>query len=150
MMLRSIVAALVLALAGCADITSGGTSDVPLTDPQNCAVGYDLSRAVGENVELRRTVLVAPGRPNRCEEYALAYLQRAGFAVDRTGRAPSFTVTLDRIAEFQFMATATIGDTLQIARMYQPQGPGVVALSPITVIHLGDEAVWRSLPGQFD
>ena len=134
-------AALVL-LAACSGDGSfteafGAGGDAGLTDVQACAVGYDLARQVHERVALRRTVILAPGRPGSCERHALEYLRRTGFRVDGTGQGgTTFEIAVDRMEGGDVVAVAEIGGSLRISRMYTPVATGVQAASAVTVQQL--------------
>ena len=117
---------------------------VPLSEAQYCAVGHDLARQVAEHVSVRGIILVSPKRRTRCENYTLHYLRRAGFAVDESGAAPTFNVELGYAGETGFQATASIGRTLKIARIYEPGDGGVYPVSPVSVMRLSARTVWRA------
>ena len=133
-------------LSGCSGMewrtTSGRT--IPLSEAQYCAVGHDLARQIAEHVSVRGIILVSPGRRSRCEDYALYYLRRAGFAVDETGASPTFNVDLEYAGEARFQATASIGRTLRISRLYEPGDGGVYPAGPVSVMRLSARTVWRA------
>ena len=133
-------------LSGCSGMglwtTSGRT--IPLSEAQYCAVGHDLARQISEHVSVRGIILVSPGKRSRCESYALHYLRRAGFAVDETGAAPTFTVDLEYAGDTSFQATASIGRTLRISRLYEPGDGGVYPVGPVSVMRLSARTVWRA------
>ena len=141
-----IAAAGVLLLAACAPGLSGfaGGRGVALSEAQYCAVGHDLATRISEHVSVRGIVLVSPKRRTRCEAFALHYLRRAGFAVDESGASPTFDVTLERAGPDAFEATASIGRTLRISRLYAPGDGGVHAVSPVSVARLSARTVWRA------
>ena len=130
---------LALALAACSQ-----GRNVPLSDAQQCAVGHDLARQIADHVSVRGIVLVSPRRQTACEEFALHYLRRAGFAVDESGRSPTFRVELARASETTFTATASVGRTLRISRTYSPGDGGVHPESPVAVMRLSARTVWRA------
>lgn len=133
-------------LSGCSGMgwwtTSGRT--IPLSEAQYCAVGHDLAKQIAEHVSVRGIILVSPGRRSRCEDYALHYLRRAGFAVDETGASPTFNVDLEYAGEARFQATASIGRTLRISRLYEPGDGGVYPIGPVSVMRLSARTVWRA------
>ena len=117
---------------------------VPLSEAQYCAVGHDLARQIAEHVSVRGIILVSPRRRTRCENYTLHYLRRAGFAVDESGASPTFNVELSHVGETGFQATASIGRTLKIARIYEPGDGGVYPVSAVSVMRLSARTVWRA------
>ncbi|MCY3875603.1 MAG: hypothetical protein OXF88_15090 [Rhodobacteraceae bacterium] len=136
----------VLLLTAC----SGGlpwtfaSRSVPLSEAQYCAVGHDLARQVADHVSVSGIILVSPRRRTRCEHYTLHYLRRAGFAVDESGASPTFNVALAYAGETKFQATASIGRTLKISRIYEPGDGGVYPVSPVSVMRLSARTVWRA------
>ena len=137
-----------LLLAGCGDIAGPaarpGFTDATVTQVQACAIGYDLARQVHDRISLRHTVLLAPSRATPCEAHALAYLRRAGFGIDETGRGGArFTIALSRLDRETLSAVARVGDDLTIARLYRPVRTGVVACGPVSVQHLDPESFAR-------
>ncbi|MCY3875177.1 MAG: hypothetical protein OXF88_12900 [Rhodobacteraceae bacterium] len=135
-----------LALAGCTSpfpgFGSGGT--VSLDDAHACAVGHDLARKIAENISVRGNVFVSPRRRTTCERFALHYLRRAGFAIDEGGRSPTFGIELDYVSESEFQATASIGRTLRISRVYVPGDGGVYPVSPVSIMRMSGRTVWRA------
>lgn len=133
-------------LAGCSGRLpgSGAGRDLPLTPAQYCAVGHDLSRQIADHVSVRGIILVSPSKRTPCEDYALHYLRRAGFAVDESGRSPTFQVALTYTGETTFQATASIGRTLRISRVYTPGDGGVYPMTPVSVMRLSARTVWRA------
>ena len=133
-------------LSGCSGMgwwTASGRS-IPLSEAQYCAVGHDLAGQIAEHVSVRGIILVSPARRSRCEDYALHYLRRAGFAVDETGASPTFNVDLAYAGEARFQATASIGRTLRISRLYEPGDGGVYPVGPVSVMRLSARTVWRA------
>ena len=72
------------------------------------------------------------------------HLRRAGFAVDESGASPTFNVELTYVGETGFQATASIGRTLKIARIYEPGDGGVYPVSAVSVMRLSARTVWRA------
>ena len=139
----ALAALLLAACSGGLPWTSAGRS-VPLSEAQYCAVGHDLARQIAGHVSVRGIILVSPERRTRCENYALHYLRRAGFAVDESGASPTFDVELAYAGEAAFQATASIGRTLKISRIYEPGDGGVYPVSPVSVMRLSARTVWRA------
>ena len=123
---------------------TSASRSVPLSDAQYCAVGHDLARQIAGHVSVRGIILVSPKRRTRCEDFALHYLRRAGFAVDQSGAAPTFNVELAYAGDTEFQATASIGRTLKISRVYEPGDGGVYPASPVSVMRLSARTVWRA------
>ena len=146
--MRTLGLALVLPiLVGCADMFDGRPGagrTIALDEAHYCAVGHDLARQIAETVSVRGLVLVSRKRQTRCERYALHYLRRAGFAIDESGRSPTFDITLAHAGESEFQATASIGRTLRISRIYVPGDGGVYPVSPVSVMRLSPRTVWRA------
>lgn len=133
-------------LAGCTSSFPGFgfKGGVLLDDVHTCAVGYDLARKISENVSVRGRVFVSPKRSTTCERFALHYLRRAGFAIDEAGRSPAFDIDLEYVSESEFQATASIGRTLRVSRVYVPGDGGVYPVSPVSVMRLSGRTVWRA------
>ena len=89
-------------------------------------------------------ILVSPRRRTRCENYTLHYLRRAGFAVDESGTSPTFNVEIAYAGEATFQATASVGRTLKISRIYEPGDGGVYPVSPVSVMRISARTVWRA------
>ena len=142
----AVLALAVLLLTACSGALPwmSPSRSVPLSEAQYCAVGHDLARQIGEHVSVRGIILVSPERRTRCENYTLHYLRRAGFAVDESGASPTFNVELSYVGETGFQATASIGRTLKIARIYEPGDGGVYPVSPVSVMRLSARTVWRA------
>ncbi|MCY3877527.1 MAG: hypothetical protein OXF88_24955 [Rhodobacteraceae bacterium] len=142
----SVPALAVLLLAACSGELpwTSASRSVPLSEAQYCAVGHDLARQVADHVSVRGIILVSPKRRTRCEGYTLHYLRRAGFAVDESGASPTFNVELAYAGETTFQATASIGRTLKISRIYEPGDGGVYPVSPVSVMRLSARTVWRA------
>ena len=134
---------LLTACSGGLPWTSASRS-VPLSDAQHCAVGHDLARQIADHVSVRGIILVSPKRRTRCEDFTLHYLRRAGFAIDKSGAAPTFNVELAHAGDTEFQATASIGRTLKISRVYEPGDGGVYPASPVSVMRLSARTVWRA------
>lgn len=131
-------------LAGCgpnfASLAPTFARDVQVSPAQACAIGYDLARAIHQQVSLRRVVILAPRRATPCERHTLAYLRQSGFKVDETGQGGHrFEITLTRLEGDIVSATAAIGDDLRISRSYQPVHTGVLAQGPVSVQHLNPD-----------
>ncbi len=137
---------LLLFPAGCTSsfLGLGQKGDVSLDDVHTCAVGYDLARKISENVSLRGNVLVSPKQGTACERFALHYLRRSGFAIDEAGKSPTFEIELEYVSESEFQATASIGRTLRVSRVYVPGDGGVYPVSPVSIMRLSGRTVWRA------
>ena len=129
------------------DITERPKSSHPrarISAAQSCAIGFNLSEIIYDEVSLRATVLLAPRTSIPCETYALGYLARAGFAVDRTGQGgSSFDITLTHTGTDQVSAVAQVGQDLRIARSYRLVRTGVVALGPVSYQRLNPDIYTR-------
>ena len=133
-------------LPGCSSLPweSGSRSKVLLDEAQSCAVGHDLARTIAGAVSARANVLVSPKGPTPCEQYSLHYLRRAGFAIDPSGRSPTFDVNLQAVSDTEFQATASIGPTIQVSRIYVRGDGGVYPVSPASVIRHASQSPWRA------
>ena len=132
--------ALCLGLAACSHVRPAPR----LSEAQYCAVGHDLARQIAGHVSVRGIVFVSPRRQSACERYTLHYLRRAGFAIDESGASPTFRVELAYASETTFTATASVGRTLRISRIYSPGDGGVHPESPVAVMRLSARTVWRA------
>ena len=151
-------AVLLSALGGCSSIFAtnlvGETSrpraipvvEAGVSEVQACAIGYDLARAIHQNVSLRRTVIIAPTRASPCERHTLNYLRQAGFRIDDRGLAnhAAMRIVIERSARDLsrrpvISAVVEIGDDLRITRPYQPMRSGVVPMGPIAVQYLNPD-----------
>jgi hypothetical protein len=106
-------------LAGCLQ------SLPPLTPAQNCAIGYDMAQHIYQAERQTRSTILAPKTPTECENYALQYLRKSGFAIEPSGNDRLFDIALTPDADGQILAVATLPDGARFARLYRP-GPGGV------------------------
>ncbi|MCY4288579.1 MAG: hypothetical protein OXC63_08300 [Aestuariivita sp.] len=121
-----------------------------VSEVQACAIGYDLARAIYENVSLRRTVIIAPKRATACEKHTLNYLRLAGFRIDDRGTASQAAMSIlierngrDNSRRPTISAVVEIGEDLRITRPYQPIRSGVVPMGPIAVQYLNPDTYER-------
>ena len=142
---RAVFAALLCfaLLTGCTGTGYGPLFAAPearVSAAQACAIGYDMSRQIYEQVSLRRTVLLAPRRATPCERHALEYLRRAGFRIATPEQGGTgFDIRLTRLDAETVSAIAEIGDGLRIARLYHPVATGVRASGPPSIQHLAPD-----------
>ena len=105
------------------------TETASMTEPQSCAVGYDLARAIYENMPAGRSDIVVREGQGACERFAVDYLRRSGFAIRATGGAP-FIVETRPLGPSQVLAIARIGDRYSASRLYELAQGGVLAAGP--------------------
>ncbi|MDE3238896.1 MAG: hypothetical protein KGN33_08040 [Paracoccaceae bacterium] len=127
-----------ITLGGCADMPNAdapGQEAAKLTATQECAVGYDLSRQIYQQVRIDGTTLHVPKDLGACGQYAIHYLRLAGYSiVPDTGGTQAFTVSTYVLDGGQgFVATAQL-PSLKVTRAYRPGNGGVYPLSPASVI----------------
>lgn len=139
---------LTLSLSACSQSSNRFmlAGDMPVSDVQECAIGYDLSQQIYTRVRLTTTTIVAPRRESTCEDYAMQYLALAGYQVDRTGTAresETFDIELIPREPNQILAVASIGDDLRMSRVYSLAERGVYPASPVSVLAMPANARYR-------
>lgn len=133
-------------LAGCSAIglpLDGGsqpTETVTLTKAQQCAVGYDLSRTVYNQVQIEGTVIHVPRKLGNCGHYAIGYLRKAGFEIveDAPGTQVFTLSTWPQPSGQGFVASIQLPG-LTVSRAYRPGPGGVYALSPASVVQVSQD-----------
>lgn len=136
---RSALITTALLLSACAPVAQGflsgqrfsnaETETAAMTEAQSCAVGFDLARAVYENLPAGRTDIVIREGQGACERHATNYLRRSGFAIRKTGGAP-FVVETRSMGADAVLAVARVGGRYSVSRLYELGPDGVYGAGP--------------------
>lgn len=139
-----------LVLAGCSGqpllpkLTSSSasalTETVDLTEPQSCAIGYDLARTIYENLPAGRSDIIVREGQGACERHAIEYLRRSGFAIRKTGGAP-FVVETRAMGPNIVLAVGRIGTRHTVSRLYELAAGGVYGAGPASFQKIVSQSV---------
>ena len=136
---RSALVTTALLLSGCAQVAQGFLSGqtfstaeaetAAMTEAQSCAVGYDLARAIYENLPAGQTDIVIREGQGACARHATNYLRRSGFAIRKTGGSP-FVVETRAMGADAVLAVARVGGRYSVSRLYELGPDGVYGAGP--------------------
>ena len=142
-----------LMLAACAQgafpaltTQSSAVERVQLSEPQSCAIGYDLARSIYDALPAGRTEIGIREASGDCERHAIEYLRRAGFAISETGGIP-FTVETRALGPVEVLAVGRVGDSLSVSRIYELAPMGAYPATPATLKRTHRTALQRAAIG---
>lgn len=142
-----------LLLSGCAPGVfapfaerSAAVEQVALSDPQSCAIGYDLAKSIYEALPAGRTEIGVRKASGECERHAIEYLRRSGFAISETGGVP-FTVETRALGAVEVLAVGRVGAGLSVSRIYELAPMGVYPVTPATLKRTDNTARQRAAIG---